>query len=692
MAPTPDTSGTGGRSLFTADCHAAPAGRQAPTGSATVALVGCPNVGKSAVFRMLTGIRAGVGNYPGTTVDVGSGAWRLDTGRPEAGQLATPNAVSVLDLPGTYSLDPISPDEELVRDVLDRDHPDLILAVVDAVNLSRSLYLVAQLRESARRIVVVLTMTDVAARRGIGIDASNLARALGTPVVVVDGRRSSPPRELAQAVLAALLAPPTPARQVDRVEAQPFCCATDDQNASAPARESSEDTDQFAAAAQRFSWIALIEQAAVTTPQTPITTRSDRIDRFVCNRWLGPILFLTAMFAVFMITTKVAAPLQEALGSLVDGPVTSTITTAFGWFGADNSAVAHFVVDGVIAGVGAVLTFIPLMILMFGLLAMLEDSGYLARAAVVADRLMRAVGLPGRAFIPVIVGFGCNVPAVAGTRVIPNARHRLLTVLLLPFVSCNARLTVYVLVATTFFGGNAGYVVFAMYVLSVVLVVAVGRLLRSTVLRDIPREPLMIDLPPYHVPALRLVGAVTWQRLQAFLKTATGIIVITSALVWILSATPGLGTHQSDSPVSFDNVSVSDSVYGQVSRAVAPAFDPAGFGNWQAASALITGFVAKEAVIAAWAQTYATSQPADVGQPGALGDRLRTDFGESSGGHTIAAVLAFMVFLLAYTPCLTTVAAQRREVGTRWTVFGIGMQLVVAWVLAVAVFQVGSLL
>lgn len=686
-ARTPDTTGPGGRSVFTADCHAAPAGRQAPSGSATVALVGCPNVGKSAVFRMLTGVRAGVGNYPGTTVAVGNGAWKLDTGKLEPAQ-----TVAALDLPGTYSLDPISPDEELVRDLLNDDHPDLVLAVVDAVNLSRSLYLVAQLREQARRIVIALTMTDVASRRGIEVDAAKLARAIGTPVVVVDGRRSTPPRGLAQAVETALLSAPTPARASRRGANQPPCCTAEVLGDTTPPPNATDEPDQFAAAAERFSWIALVEQAAVTTPRTPITTRSDRIDRIVCNRWLGPVIFLAAMFAVFMITTKVAAPLQEALGALVDGPVTSMITAAFGWFGADDTIAAHFVIDGVIAGVGAVLTFIPLMILMFGLLAMLEDSGYLARAAVVADRLMRAVGLPGRAFIPVIVGFGCNVPAVAGTRVIPNARHRLLTVLLLPFVSCNARLTVYVLVGTTFFGSNAGYVVFAMYVLSVALVVVVGRLLRSTVLRDIPREPLMIDLPPYHLPAVRLVGAVTWQRLRAFLKTATGIIVITSALVWVLSATPGLGTHQTGSAAGFGNVSVSDSVYGQVSRAVAPAFNPAGFGNWQAASALITGFVAKEAVIAAWAQTYATSEPTDVGQPGALGDSLRADFGESSDGHTIAAVLAFMVFLLAYTPCLTTVAAQRREIGTKWTVFGMGMQLTVAWVLAVVVFQVGSLL
>lgn len=653
------------RSTLQAGCCPAPADQAAPSDSPTVTLCGCPNVGKSAVFRMLTGIRADIGNYPGTTVEVGRGTWKL---RPDF-------ATSVLDLPGSYSLDPVSPDEQLARDLLVDRKPDVVLAIVDAVNLSRSLYIVAQLREQPQRMVVAVTMRDVAIRRGIRVDTQALSAALGVEVVAVDGRRAAAPAELGQAVERALACEPVPARDVEALHAA-----------------DPEADDSLAVAAERFGWISKIEALAVTAPDKPAETRSDRVDRVVCNRWAGPVIFLAAMFSVFMITTRVAAPLQAALGDLVDGPVTSGLGTFFGWFGAAESVFASFVIDGIVAGVGAVLTFVPLMILMFGLLAMLEDSGYMARAAVVADRLMCAMGLPGRAFIPIIVGFGCNVAAVSGTRVIPNARHRLLTVLLIPFVSCTARLTVFVLVGTTFFGANAGYAIFAMYVLSVALVMGVGRLLRSTVLRGLPREPLSIDLPAYHFPAPRLVGAVTWQRLQGFLRKATGIIVITSALVWLLSATPALGTRQGPEEATFGQVAVADSLYGQVSQAVSPVFSPAGFGNWQASSALITGFVAKEAVIAAWAQTYATDEPGNLREPGALGDSLRADFSESSGGHTIAAVLAFMVFLLAYTPCLTTVATQRREIGTRSTLMGIGLQLSVAWVLAVAVFQIGRLL
>lgn len=332
-----------------------------------------------------------------------------------------------------------------------------------------------------------------------------------------------------------------------------------------------------------------------------------------------------------------------------------------------------------------VLTFVPLMAMMFALLALLEGSGYLARAAVVTDRLMRMVGLPGRAFLPLIVGFGCNVPAITATRVLPDARHRLLTALLVPFTSCSARLTVYVLVGVAFFGSRAGTLVFGMYVLSIVLVVLVGLLLRSTVLRALPYEPLVLDLPAYHLPTIRQVTGVTWFRLQGFLRTASGIIVATVVAVWLLGSIP-VGGGQ------FGKVAMEDSAFGATARAVAPVFEPAGFGDWHATSALMTGFVAKEAVVATWAQTHATAEPDDLRHPGSLGAALQADFSKSSGGHTTAAVMAFLVFLLAYTPCVATLAAQRREIGGRWTAFGVLVQLSVAWTLAVLVFQVGRLI
>jgi ferrous iron transport protein B len=360
------------------------------------------------------------------------------------------------------------------------------------------------------------------------------------------------------------------------------------------------------------------------------------------------------------------------------------VTSLLGLIGLDDTWVRGLLVDGLIAGVGMLLSFIPLMAIMFMLLAVLEDSGYMARAAVVTDRLMRAIGLPGRAFLPLIVGFGCNVPAIAATRVLPDARHRLLTTLLVPFTSCTARLTVYVMIATIFFPSRAGSVVFAMYVISILFVVAVGLLLRKTLWRTMGNEPLILDLPPYQQPTLRLTATVTWLRLKGFLRTASGIIVATVIAVWFLQAIPMPGTG------SFSDVPVQDSVYAAGASVVAPVFAPAGFGNWEAASALMVGFVAKEAVISSWSQTYATAEPTSPDTPGNLGAMVKEDFTVSSGGHPGAAAWAFLVFLLAYTPCVATLAAQRREIGSRWTAFGVGMQLTVAWLIAVAVFQIGS--
>jgi ferrous iron transport protein B len=318
------------------------------------------------------------------------------------------------------------------------------------------------------------------------------------------------------------------------------------------------------------------------------------------------------------------------------------------------------------------------MVIMFVLLALLEDSGYMARAAFVVDRFMRLIGLPGRAFLPLIVGFGCNVPAVSGVRILSHPRQRLLTGLLVPYASCTARLTVYLLLANVFFGSSAGTVVFGMYLLSIALIVLVGLALRRTLFTGHQREPLVLELPPYRRPTLRVVGTQTWQRLAGFLRTAAGIIVVTVTAVWLLASVPLTGGRWGDVPIH-------DSLYGGVARAVAPAFAPAGFADWHASSALMTGFVAKEVVVANFGQTYgAAGDQADD-----LGDRLTATFTSVSHGHPHAAVLAFLVFLLAYTPCMATVAAQRQEIGTRWTMLGIGMQLAIAWLLAVAVFQIG---
>jgi ferrous iron transport protein B len=657
-----------------ANCHEV-AGQPASPDARSVALVGSPNSGKSTLFNALTGAGRAVGNYPGTSVEVGTGRWT----DPAFGEL------SLTDLPGAYSLDPMSPDEALTADLLHgSDTVDAVVVVCDAAHLGRSLVLAAHVRQLPVPVVVALTMSDVAARRGVEVDDAVLAERLGARVVRLDPRRRDV-HTLAEAVTDALAGPVAhpltlTARVADGCRADCAAnCTSCPPTAIDDLAAQLDPDDDLARAEAVFAWVTDTTALATTRAHGHRQTSSDRIDRWVTAPILGPVIFLAVMWAVFALTTTVAAPLQDALDAFFTGPVTSVTTAVFAAVGLGGGLVEGFVVDGLIAGVGMLLTFVPLMAIMFALLALLEDSGYMARAAVVTDRLMARLGLPGRAFLPLVVGFGCNVPAISAVRVLPDARHRLLTALLVPFTSCSARLTVYVMVAATFFPAHAGTVVFAMYVTSILLVILGGLLLRSTLIRTMGSDPLVLDLPPYQRPSLRLLGSATWMRLRGFLETASGIIVATVAVVWALGVIPAPGTSW-----SLGEVPIADSLYAWIADQASILFVPTGFAEWHAIGALMVGFVAKEAVISSWAQTY----PADVD----LSTGVYADFVASSGGHPQAAAAAFLVFLLAYTPCVATLAAQKRQIGGRWTATGVVMQLAMAWLLAVVVFQVGSAL
>jgi ferrous iron transport protein B len=635
----------------------------------TVLLLGNPNAGKSTLFNRLTGARQRVVNAPGTTVEIQTGRWR------DAG-------ADLVDLPGTYSLLARSPDEAVAADaVLGRDGrpSDLVVLALDATAPSRSLYLLAQVAEAGRAVVVAVTFGDVAGAQGAPLDPDALARVIGVPVVAVDPRTGDGAAALAAAVREALVTRPL-VRGLRPGPRSPGPASS----ARLPGSSGSMD-DLVQHADELLAWVARVAAAACPAPATPRRTRSDRVDAVLLRPWVGIPVFLAVMWALFQLSTAVAAPVMVLAADLVAGPVAAAVAAVLAALGVGGGWLEGLLVDGVLAGVGTVAAFAPLMMVMFLAMALLEDSGYLARAAFVADRGMRALGLDGRALLPLVVGFGCNLPALAALRTLPDARQRLLTGLLVPVTSCSARLTVYVLLATAFFPRHAGTVIFGLYVTSVALVVLGGLALRRTAFQDLRTEPLLLVLPPYQRPRLGALTVSAWHRVRAFAVAAGRVIVVTLTVVWGLMAVPVSGGH------AIGDVPVEDSLFGAVAESLAPAFAPAGFGDWHASAALMTGFVAKEVVVGSLAQTYALDA-ADDGTGERLAAGLRETFTSTSGGHPAAAALAFMVFVLAYTPCLATLAEQRRLFGPRPVALAVATQLAVAWLLAVAVFQVGRLL
>lgn len=645
-----------------------------------VVFVGNPNVGKSSMFNALLGARTRTMNAPGTTVSITCGQYHYE--KPKTAGNA--QNWQFVDTPGTYSLAPMSPDEQVAVDALigmsGMPVPDLAVVVLDATALSRSLYLLSMVVELGLPTVVALTMNDLAVRNGCGVDAERLSHLLdGMPVVAIDGRTGDGGKALADAIATSFEGTPVP----HGLTALPTATADADMKTADGLSVWAESR-----ADARLDWTAGILRG-LDMHAVDHVTLSDRIDRVLLHPVIGVLVFLAVLFVVFQATTTLASPMQDWIDVTFRGWCTDGLDLLLGLFGPSVSGgwLRSLLVDGLLDGVVTVLTFIPVMGIMFLLLSILEDSGYMARAAFVMDRAMRALGLDGRAFLPIIVGFGCNLPALAATRTLSDSRQRVLTGMLVPFAACSARLSVFLVLAHAFFPKYAGLVVFLMYVASVMVILLVGVLLRHTMFRGLEPEPLMLALPAYQCPrALQLARSVLL-RLWGFIRGASVIIISMITALWLLQGIPvtanaGGFAHVDD---------VHDSAYGVLADAVAPVFAPAGFDDWHASAALITGFVAKEVVVGSMSQSYHADEPDDAmsqqAGEGTLGQKLRASFDQSSHGHGKAAAIAFLLFTLAYTPCLATVAEMRRQFGTKVAARSVLLSLAVAYVIAIIAFQ-----
>jgi len=734
-----------------------------------IALAGNPNAGKSSIFNMLTGSHQHVGNWPGKTVERKSGNFKYKN-----------TDIVVVDLPGTYSLTAYSPEEMIARDHLLYEKPEVVVTVLDSANLERNLYLAVQVLELGTPSVIVLNMSDVANTRGIKINNELLSKKLNSIVVNTIAREQKGLEELLEGVLSQkeklnLGAKSYQPIQIDygqEIESEISKLSSLIANSPAvekvfPTRwlaikllESDEDIQQklkllaggreiLAAvenskikletlfedelevmiADQRYVWIHDLVQQVVDRPRVNSMSVSDRIDQITTHRVFGIPIFLAAMWVVFKLTADVSAPYLDWVDGVINGPIAGWLFAILQAVGLEGTWLESLVMDGIVAGVGGVLVFVPVLMFLYVALALLEDSGYMARAAFVMDRLMHALGLHGKSFLPMLVGFGCTVPAQYATRTLENPKDRILTGLLVPFMSCGARLPVYILFAAIFFPSNPGLVVFSMYILGIITAIILGIILKHTLFKAKEQSTFVMELPPYRVPTLSSIWFHTWERTSSFVKKAWTIIMATSIVLWFLMSIPVHGTG------TFANTEVSKSAFGLVSKAIVPVFSPLGFGSWEASSALVTGLVAKEVVISTMTQVYPNADEAidsveaptlvegireivtsfgtatldtikslpliiginlfddeDVAPQTSLMASIREGFEESSQGHAVLAGLAYMVFVLIYTPCMAAVAAEAHELGMKWAWVSIIGQLGLAWIMAFAIFQGGILL
>ena len=658
------------------------------------ALAGNQNCGKTTLFNQLTGSNQHVGNFPGVTVD------------QKVGQMKSQPDCSVVDLPGIYSLRPYTNEEIVTRDFLLNEKPDGIINIVDATNIERNLYLTLQLMEMRIPMVLALNMMDEVRNNGGTINVEKMSEALGIPVVPISAAKNEGIEELVQAAVRVAKEKRT-AKVIDFCKQGPvhrcihsvchqiedhaekaglsvrFSCSKLIENDtrivdmlqlsqnelelvehSIIEMEAEAGMDRNAAlAGMRYDFIeSVCADTVIKCEESKEHIRSVKIDSILTHKYFAIPIFILVMFLVFFLTFNVfGAVLSDLLSMLIDD-ITALVDKGLTAYGI-NPVVHSLVIDGIFAGVGSVLSFLPIIVVLFFFLSILEDTGYMARIAFVMDKLLRKIGLSGRSIVPLLVGFGCTVPAVMASRTLSSERDRRMTIMLTPFMSCSAKIPIYAVFAAAFFQKYAALVMIGMYLTGIIIGIIVALIFDRTVFRGKP-IPFVMELPNYRFPSAKSVLLLMWDKAKDFLQRAFTIIFLATVIIWFLQSFDSRLNVVTDS---------ADSILAAIGHLLAPVFAPLGFNDWRIPTALITGFTAKEAVISTLGVLMGTSTAA-------LGPALHTLF-------TPVSALSFLVFTLLYTPCVAAIAAVKRELESGWLALGVViLQCVVAWLAAFGVY------
>lgn len=580
-----------------------------------IALLGNPNVGKTTLFNSLTGSNQRVGNWAGVTVDKKEGHF---------------NNFNIVDLPGIYAMDTYSNEEKVSKEFLENGQVDLILNIIDASNIDRNLYLTMQLKQFKKPIILAVNMIDVAEKKGIHIDYEKLGQLLNVVVIPIQASKEIGIEKVKTAL-------------------------------SSINKNKIDNTDySFSSEKETYAYIEDLLSKCTKTSKNSKKHIKENLDNIMLNPWFAYPIFFAIMALMFQVTFSwIGQPLSDLLDSLLNDSLVPIIE---GWINNYSPWFQSLILDGIVGGVGGIVVLLPVILSLFACITILEDSGYMARVAFLMDKIMRKMGLSGKAFIPMIVGFGCSVPAIMSARTLESEKDRKLTALLVPLMSCNARLPVYSIFASVFFPKYVGLVVASLYFLGIILAFILGIIFKHLIFKN-EEEPLLIELPEYKLPSLKNLFVQLYEKSKNFLIKAGTLIFAMSIILWFLSNFNFSGMTD-----------VNDSILASIGGFIAPIFKPLGFGNWQSSVSLLTGLIAKETVVSSMGVIFA----------GNLEVMLPLHF-------TALSALSFMVFILLYTPCITAVGTMKKEFGTKITLFSITYQLILAWSISFLVFNIGSL-